>query len=44
MKKRALTTPMNEWGLSVRIFSWGLESSPQVLNLNKGLAICRTRG
>ena len=35
---------MNEWGLSVRIFAWDLESLPQVLILNQGVAIGETRG
>ena len=30
--------------LSVRTFSWGLESSPQILNLNQGVAMLETRG
>ncbi len=30
--------------LSVRIFWWGLESPPQVLNLIQGVAMCETRG
>ena len=30
--------------LSVKIFSWGLESPPQVLNLNQGVAMCEKRG
>ena len=30
--------------VSVKIFSWGLESPPQVLNLNQGVAMCETRG
>lgn len=42
--KKAIANAMNEWGSSVRIVSWGLESPPQVLNLNQGVAMCETRG
>ncbi len=28
----------------VRIFLWGLESPPQVLNLNQGVAMCERKG
>jgi|GEM_PF-6158837 len=31
---------MSEWGLSVKVFSWGLDIPPQVLNLNQGVAVC----
>ncbi len=40
---KQVTNAMNEWVSLVRMFSWGLESPPQVLNLNQGVAICETR-
>ncbi|SIN69912.1 hypothetical protein SAMN05444394_0877 [Algoriphagus halophilus] len=30
--------------LTVRILWWGLESPQQVLNLNKGVAMCERKG
>lgn len=40
---RVVTNAMNGV-LSVRKGWWGLESPPQVLNLNQRVAMCETRG
>lgn len=35
---------MNEWGFISQDILWVLESPPQVLNLNQGVAMNETRG
>jgi len=35
---------MNEWGFCGQDIPWGLESPPQVLNLNQGVAMCEMKG
>ncbi len=41
--KKCSTYAMNEWGFIGQDILWGLESTPQVLNLNQGVAMCETR-
>lgn len=39
-----LTSAMKEWGFISQDIFVGLESPPQVLNLNQGVAMWETRG